>query len=131
MIGPRKPNAIALVIRPREKTAHIRTGPPIPPSLKTEETESSGYWSALPLPVARPAADVHRTGDLPVPLPPCGVGGLFSGTASRLDALSVYPDRGRLSGGAPDGTTGPPSPRPPWSLRTKGGFPQASCAHDR
>ena len=55
-----------------------------------------------------PAADVHRTGDLPVPLPAIAVGGLVLGAASRLDALSVYPCRGRLSGDAPGGTTGPP-----------------------
>ena len=70
--------------------------------------ESSGYWCVLALHVAVPAPDVHRTGDLPVPLPPLGMGGLLSGTASRLDALSVYPDHGRLPGDASGETTRPP-----------------------
>jgi hypothetical protein len=78
------------------------------PGKSRKRTESSGYWSDLPLPVARPAAIVHRTGDLPVPLPPFGVGGLLSGTASRLDALSDYPCRGRLPGGATGVTARPP-----------------------
>ena len=55
-----------------------------------------------------PAADVHRTGDLPVPLPAIAVGGLVLGTASRLDALSVYPFRGRLRGHASGETTATP-----------------------
>ena len=55
-----------------------------------------------------PAADVHRTGDLPVPLPAIAVGGLVLGAASRLDALSVYSIRGRLSSDAIGITTGPP-----------------------
>ena len=35
-------------------------------------------------------------------------GGLISGPASRLDALSAYPIRTRLPGGAPGGATGTP-----------------------
>jgi len=35
-------------------------------------------------------------------------GGLISGRASRLDALSAYPVRTRLPGCAPGGTTGTP-----------------------
>ena len=41
-------------------------------------------------------------------LTPYRMGGLVSGGASRLDALSVYPGRGRLSGDATGVTTGPP-----------------------
>ncbi len=55
-----------------------------------------------------PAPIVHQTGDLPVPLPPFGMGGLLLETASRLDALSVYPDHRRLLGDASGETTQPP-----------------------
>ncbi len=55
-----------------------------------------------------PAPDVYQTTRLVVPLPSYEVGGLVLGSASRLDALSVYPCRGRLSGDATGVTTGPP-----------------------
>ena len=78
------------------------------PSSSEEGQEPSGYWSVPALQLALPAPDVHRTGRLPVPLPACAVGGLVLGTASRLDALSVYPVRGRLRGHASGETTATP-----------------------
>ena len=59
------------------------------------------------------------------------VGYLIFGSASRLDAFSVYPFRMRLSSRATGVTTGAPSVRPPRSSRTRGSSPQTSCAHDR
>ena len=58
-------------------------------------------------------------------------GGLISGRASRLDALSAYPVRTRLPGCAPGGTTGTPLVRPTRSSRTKVSAPQASNARNR
>ena len=58
-------------------------------------------------------------------------GGLISGRASRLDALSAYPVRTRLPGCAPGGTTGTPLVRPTRSSRTKVRPPQASNARNR
>ena len=58
-------------------------------------------------------------------------GGLISGRASRLDALSAYPLRTRLPGCAPGGTTGTPLVRPTRSSRTKVSAPQASNARNR
>ena len=58
-------------------------------------------------------------------------GGLISGGASRLDALSAYPVRTRLPGRAPGGATGSPLVRPSRSSRTKDSSPQASDARNR
>ena len=76
--------------------------------LKEKGVEPSGYWSILPEYITVLTAYVHQTGRLPVPLPPYGVGSLVLGTTSRLDALSVYSIRGRLSSDAIGITTGPP-----------------------
>src|SRR5690606_16058513 len=61
---------------------------------------------------------------------PCGLGDLIWGGASCLDAFSAYPVRTWLPGGATGVTTGSPEVRPPRSSRTRGGFPQISCARD-
>ena len=112
MHGPWKPNAIAPVLSTEREDGALHVTAmqhrPFNTRQDEKETESSGDWCVLPLHVAMPAADVHQTGDLPVPLPTCVMGGQISGTASRLDALSVYPGRGRLSGGATGVTTGQP-----------------------
>lgn len=102
-----KPNAIVLSLIEKKLRSEPSGGPPSSPQGKLM-AESSGYWGDLALHVAVPAPIVHQTGDLPVPLPPSGMGGLLSGTASRLDALSVYPDHGRLPGDASGETTRPP-----------------------
>ena len=57
--------------------------------------------------------------------------GPVSGRASRLDAVSGYPTRTWLPGGAAGATTGPPEVRPPRSSRTRGGPPQACNTHGR
>ena len=55
-------------------------------------------------------------------------GDLILGTASRLDAFSVYPFPSWLPGRAIGMTTGPPADGPSRSSRTKDSPPQISCA---
>ena len=55
---------------------------------------------------------------------------LILSLASRLDALSVYPSRMRLSSRATGVTTGTPLIRPLRSSRTRSSLPQTSCARD-
>ena len=89
--------------------------------------EASGQLVPLGFGIAAFAPAAYRRGSLPRPL----LGNLISGTASRLDAFSAYPNRAWLPGYAPGGTTGAPEARPSRSSRTKDRPPQVSNARNR
>ena len=83
------------------------------------------------VPLGSTSRDAHTCGLSTSSSPTALKGGLISGRASRLDALSAYPVRTRLPGGAPGGATGTPLVRPSRSSRTKDSAPQASDARNR
>ena len=89
--------------------------------------EASGQLVPLGFGIAAFAPAAYQRGSLPRPL----LGNLISGTASRLDAFSAYPNRAWLPGYAPGGTTGAPEARPSRSSRTKDRPPQVSNARNR
>ena len=79
--------------------------------------------------VARCPPRAYQPGRLPGVSRGCPLGGLVSGTDSRLDAFSGSPFRTSLPSDAAVATTGSRAVRPSRSSRTRDGSPQITCAH--
>lgn len=102
-VVPRKPNAIVLKVSHQAETETAQTSP------CPERRDRVLGLLVRPGSADRSACTGRPSNhSLSGALTPYRMGGLVSGGASRLDALSVYPGRGRLSGDATGVTTGPP-----------------------